>query len=434
MAIFACNMEEVMQYIWKFRLWPVGSLRTVDGRTVDVIDAGTLNTGSGPDFFNAKVRIDGEWWAGSVEIHVRATDWYRHGHQSDVAYDNVILHVVSVSDGEVARRVDATAIPQVVMPGIETFTEQLKRLTANPLADVPCAASLKEIPPLYVNDWINSLAIERLEAKADNILSIVEAYRGDWRYAVFVTLARGLGFGTNADAMEQMARAVPLDLVLRHSDSRQAMEAILLGIAGLLNVGYPRDDYERVLAREWAFYSLKFDISPGTRPLWRSRLRPGNHPARRLAFLATMLKDSFSLCSNILNVADDTAVQSLFDVEVSEYWHTHTAPGVFTPSLGAALGAPSRRLLAINVVAPVLYAYGTAVSDSSRREAAVDILMGIQAEKNSVIEPLLRAGLQCRNAFTSQSLLQLRKNYCLQHKCMYCRFGHRVLSCSATAK
>lgn len=419
-------MEEAMQYIWKFRLWPVGSLRTVDGRSVDVVDAGTLNTGSGPDFFNAVVKINGEMWAGNVEIHVRATDWYRHGHQDDVAYDNVILHVVAQDDGTVTTR-NGLMIPQIVMPGIKTFKDSLNKLISNPLSDIPCATHIKQTPSIYIDDWITSLAIERLESKSENIMRICNSHNGDWRFAVFVTLARGLGFGTNADAMEQLARSVPLDVILRHSDDLRAMEAIFLGIANLINLDYPRDDYERALGREWVFYSTKFQIHTGERPLWRSRLRPGNHPARRLAMLASMLRDSFSLCSNILNVSDIQELRQLFDIEVTEYWRNHTAPGVFTPGLGATLSFSSRELLAINVVAPILYSYGNATGDSSRREAAVDILTALHAESNSVIAPFVKAGMECRNAFTSQALLQLRKNYCLAHKCLYCRFGHHVL-------
>lgn len=428
MPIFATIMEEVMQYIWKFRLWPVGSLRTVDGQRVDVIDAGNINTGSGPDFFNAKVNIDGRIWAGNIEIHVRATDWYRHGHQDDPAYDNVILHVVSVDDGTVRRRLDNTELPQIIMPGIETFRTKLNQLISNPLADVPCASHLPEVPDIYLKDWMTSLAIERLESKSDSVFKILDAHHGDWRFAIFVTLARGLGFGTNSDAMEQLARSVPLDVVLRHSDDVRAMEAILLGIGDLINLDYPRDDYERALGREWTFYSTKFNLNPGSRPLWRSRLRPGNHPARRLALLASMLRDSFSLCSRIINIDDSQNPRSLFDIEVSDYWRTHTAPGVTSPGLSASLSGSSRELMAINVVAPVLYAYGTAIGDNSRREAAIDVLMSLRAEHNSIIAPLQKAGLECRNAFASQALLQLRKNYCLARKCMFCRFGHRLLS------
>ena len=416
-----------MQYIWKFRLWPVGSLRTTDGRLVDVIDAGTLNTGSGPDFFNAKVEIDGEYWAGSVEIHVSARDWYRHGHDTDPAYDNVVLHVVLTDDGVVRRRTDGTVIPQVVMPGVDTFRRRLAELLSDPFSDLPCAGSVATMAPIVVHDWMTALAMERLQSKSDAILDMVRHFRGDWRNAIFVTLARGMGFGSNADAMEQLARSVPLHTILRHSDDRRAMEAILLGLAGFLHLSDPRDDYERRLVVDWNFYSTKFSLSATNVPAWQTRCRPGNHPARRVAMLAGMLTDGFSYASQILDIDAADNLGRLFRIPAGEYWQTHIAPGVCSERLGAVLGESSRDLLCVNVIAPVLYAYGESTGAISRCELAVDILTSLKPEHNSVILPFLAAGMECRDAFTSQALLQLRRNYCLAHKCLYCRLGHSLL-------
>ena len=416
-----------MQYIWKFRLWPVGSLRTTDGRLVDVVDAGTLNTGSGPDFFNAKVRIDGQYWAGSVEIHVTARDWYRHGHDTDPAYDHVILHVVLTDDGVVRRRTDHAIIPQVVMPGVDSFRRRLSELVSDPLSDLPCARSIAAMAPIIVHDWMTALAMERLQAKADTVHTLVESYHGDWRRAIFVILARGMGFGSNADAMEQLARSVPLHTILRHSDDRRAMEAILLGLAGFLHTDNPRDDYEKQLVRDWLFYATKFSLSPTSVPVWQTRCRPGNHPGRRVAMLAGMLTDGFAFASEILDLLTTENLHRLFSLTAGEYWQTHIAPGVTGEHLGNVLGQASRDLLCVNVIAPVLYAFGEATGSVARGELAVDILTSLKPESNSVIKPFLTAGMDCPDAFTSQALLQLRRNYCQARKCLFCRLGHSLL-------
>lgn len=424
-------MEELMQYIWQFRLWPAGSLRTADGHIVDVIDPGIANNGSGPDFFNAKIRIDRQWWAGNIEMHVRASDWYVHGHHTDKAYDNVILHVVQSDDGAVTHRKDAHKIPQVVMPGTEKFAGRLSALMASDGATMPCIRHLDTIPQLVLNDFMTAMAIERLQQKADSVMALVQARKGDWRAATFITLARGLGFGTNADAMEQLARSIPLDTVLRHSDNATAMEAILLGVAGMLDIDHPRDNYENILAREYSFYALKFGIGPATQPLWRTRLRPGAQPARRIAMLAAMMADGFPFGGKALNITSPADIHNLFDAQVSEYWHTHIAPAVTASGLQPVLGFSSRTLLAINVVAPIIYAYGWAIDDSARQEAAIELLQSLKPERNSLIAPFTQAGFPCHDAFTSQALLQLRKNYCQLRKCLFCRLGHRILATAA---
>ena len=427
--MYLCKVEKLMHYVWRFRLWPSGALTTTDGSRVDVYDPGELNNGSGPDFFNARIGIGGQMWAGNVEMHIRASDWYRHGHHTDRAYDGVVLHVVHTDDGEVHARTDGHRVPQVVMPGIENFSRNLDALLNNPCLDLPCAPRLSTMPQLAITDWVTTLAMERLQQKADAVRTLLDTFCGDWRRAAFVTLARGLGFGTNADAMEQLARAVPLDAIMRHSDSIVMLEATLLGMAGMLDEQHPKDEYEQMLVNEFAFYRLKFSLPGGTTPLWRSRLRPHNAPARRIAMLAAMLADGFPFVGQALNLTEcDSNPGALFDAHTSAYWDSHISPGVPAAGLRPGLSQASRDLLVINVLAPLLYAYGEALDDDRRRELAVDILHNVKAERNSITDIFVRGGLKCRDAFTSQAFIQLRKSYCTPRRCLYCRFGHRLLA------
>ncbi len=420
-------MEDLMQYVWRFRLWPDLSMMTADGRRVDIIDPGTLNTGSGPDFFNAKVRVNGQTWAGNVEIHVRASDWHRHNHDNDPAYDNVVLHVVQYDDCAITRRVDGAVIPQVTMKCAADFADRYNAMVNNPLTELPCACEIASLPSIVLTDWLTGLAYERLQRKSDDVLARLDSYHGDWNQAIYVTLARGLGFGTNADAMEQMARQLPLKTLLRHNDNITTIEALLFGSAGLI-ADQPRDQYEATLKQEYAFYCTKFGITPHQMPQWRSRLRPQNSPARRLALLARLMQGGFELSGHVLNVTTAAEAMAMFDIEPSAYWLTHYSFGHPSTATPHTLSQASVRLLVINVVAPILYAYGESADDATRRELAVQLLQELKPEQNSITNIFTGAGLACRDAFTSQAYIQLRNQYCLQRKCLFCRIGHRLLS------
>lgn len=425
-------MEDLMQYVWRFRLWPELSMTAADGRRVDIIDPGTLNKGSGPDFFNAKVRVDGQIWAGNVEIHVRASDWHRHNHDNDPAYDNVVLHVVQYDDCAIHRRVDNAVIPQVTMKCAADFSDRYNAMVNNPLTELPCACEIESLPQVILSDWLTGLGFERLQRKSDDILARLNSFHGDWNQVIYVTLARGLGFGTNADAMEQLARSLPLKTLLRHHDNLSTIEALLFGSAALLS-DTPHDDYETMLRQEYSFYCTKFGISNHETPQWHSRLRPQNSPVRRIALLARLLQGGFDLAGKLLNVSTVGEAAALFEVDMSAYWLTHFSFGHPASATPHALSQSSVRLLLINVVAPLLYAYGESVDDASRRELAVDILQTLKPEQNSVVNIFTSAGLKCNDAFTSQAYIQLRNEYCLQRKCLFCRIGHRLLSLKVKA-
>ena len=260
-------MEGLLQYIWQHKLWLSEDMVTNDGRKVRVIDPGLLNTDSGPDFFNAKVEIDGHLWVGNVEIHVRASDWKRHHHDEDPAYDNVILHVVEKDDAPVSR-INGEVIPQVVLQVSPRFNECYDRLV-NAQVELPCAARLGEVPALTVTEWIEALAFERLHGKVDRVRELYDRYNGSWEDICYVLLARTLGFGINNDAFERLARVTPLRLLHKHRDSILQVEALLFGQAGLLGGAHSDDTYYQQLMREYAFLANKFSLRPIEGTAWR---------------------------------------------------------------------------------------------------------------------------------------------------------------------
>ena len=423
-------MEKLMQYVWQYKLWNPVKMFTDDGKRVKVIDTGLPNTNAGPDFFNAKIEIGGELWVGNVEIHVRASDWHRHGHDRDKAYDSVILHVVDKDDAPVYRT-NGELIPQLVLKCSPHFHDRYSQLVNNSLTMLPCAGAIKELPSIVITEWMESLAFERLNSKVERINSLYESSCGSWQDICYVTIARSLGFGVNSDAFEQLARRTPLRLMHKHGDSLFQLEALLFGQAGFFASGnIVADDYFLRLAKEYGFLANKFQLKPMDGSMWKTfRMRPQNFPYRRIASLAHFTENGFDLMDKILEADGEKALRALFSVELTGYWATHyTFGGLPSEVPVKALSNASIDILLINAVAPLYYAYGMKTGDYDITSKAVDLLENLRPEKNSIVETFVAAGIKCPDAMTSQALIQLRRQYCEARKCLYCRIGHRLLS------
>lgn len=421
-----------MQYVWRYRLWPVGDMYTVDGERIEVLDPGNLNRDAGPDFFNAKLIIGGQMWIGNVEMHVRASDWHRHGHDRDRAYDTVVLHVVERDDAPIYRP-DGKKIPQMVMTCARDFAQRYQALVHNPALELPCSRELATLPSLYVSDWLQALAFERLLVKSDRVLALLDRYDGNWAEAMYVTLARALGFGVNAEPFELLAASTPLKCMMRNSDSPEAIEAMLFGQAGLLSSA-PENEYTSHLRTEYAFYATKYGLKPSANIYWKmARMRPPNFPYRRIAALGAMVGRNFDMSSRLLGVESEEQARALFDVRLTGFWEHHYT-FTSTESMSArAFSHSSVTVLLINVVVPVLYAYGVSTGEIGRQEQAVALLQGLKPESNSVVGVYERAGLKPVSAFDTQALIQLRREYCEQRKCLFCRIGHKLLSARVKA-
>lgn len=420
-------MEKLYQYLWKSGI-AGRELTLTDGRRLTVFDPGVLNNDAGPDFFNAKIMIDGTEWVGNVEIHVKASDWHRHGHDGDRAYDSVMLHAVAVADSKVTRS-DGSLIPTVELVVPQTFYTAYAALEGG-LASVRCASGIPLLSPLHVTDWIESLAVERLQTKASRVAAILDGNASDWRQAAFVTLARALGFGLNSQPFEMLGRSLPLGAVSRHSDSIFQIEALLFGQAGMLDPNAPVTDvYHQSLCQEYTFLARKYGLRPIPSGQWRyARTRPQNFPHRRIAFLAKVLEGGFSIADSMMRAGDEPDdLRPLFGTEVSEYWKTHASFGLTATGISGRLSKGSVDLLIINAVAPLAYAFASMTGDYERSERIMSLLGNIPAENNSIVRQWTSVGIRCRTAWESQALIHLRKEYCDTRKCLYCRFGHRLL-------
>ncbi len=427
-------MEQLMQYIWQHRLLPTCGLTTVDGETLNIIDPGRLNTDSGPDFFNAKVRIGRRVWAGDVEIHVRASDWHRHGHDGDPAYESVILHVVN-RDDTMIKRGNGEVIPQLLMECNPRFSEDYARFVGVSSTQLPCAERILSLPRLKVYDWLDALAYERIHDKVERIDTLLGSLSGNWEETCFVTVARALGMGLNSEPFERTARSVSLKILRKHSDSLVDLEAILMGQGGLLDRAPENDLYAGELRARYRFMATKFDLVQPRPMIWKmSRMRPHNLPYRRMAFLATMLYGGFRMLNDIVHTETVEDAESLFRHELQGYWATRYTFGPMTEHATPSLGKSAIRTLIINAVAPLMAAYGINHGDIPLLERAATILQALPPEKNRLTEMFTATGIPVKDAFTTQALIQLRRAYCEPHKCLYCRFGHPILADKATGK
>ena len=429
-------MESLLHYTWKHRLFPLAPLTTMDGQPVEVIDPGMENRNDGTDFFNAKVKIGGTLWVGNVEIHVNASDWYLHGHDTDKRYDSVVLHVATTVDHEV-KRTDDTPIPQMALQVPQHIVNNYRELLATDRYP-PCYRIIPELSNLTIHSWMSSLLYERLDQRAELITARYEAHDKNWDDALFCTLARNFGFGTNGEAFDEWARRIDFRAVDKHADNLLQVEAFFFGQAGLLDEAtvpeyyheaLQEDTYFQMLKREYAFLAHKFSLRPMEATMWRLLgMRPANFPHVRLAQLARLYHERRISVSKLLAAPDRTAITELLYVEASDYWDTHYT-FASTPS------APTKKrvtdsavtLLLINSVAPFYYSYGRRKDNEQYCEQAIALLEQLKAENNYIIRIWSDCGLLVKNAADSQALIQLKKQYCNRHDCLRCRIGYEYL-------
>ncbi|MBO7118729.1 MAG: DUF2851 family protein [Bacteroidaceae bacterium] len=402
-------MERLLHYVWKHKILPLRPLSTEDGQTVEVIDPGLHNHDQGPDFFNAKVRLDGTVWAGNVEVHLRSSDWYRHCHESDPAYNSVILHVVGEVDTEV-RTEEGKTLPQVKLDVPESILQSYAELCRT--EDYPrCHRIISSIPSVKVHQWMDALLVERLKERSEQVAARAERTGGDWERATFVTLSRSFGFGLNGDAFERWAMRIPLSAAGKHRDDLFQIEALFLGTAGLIEeVKAAKSEQEMaLLQQEFAFLKHKFSLEATMeRADWRFlRTRPSNFPSMRILQIAELYHGGRTQMSSLLEAKSVEELQTCLAVK--------------------GMTAASRRLLIINTVVPLLFAYGRHTSNEDICQRAIRLLEALPAEDNHILRQWQDCGLKVSSAADSQALIQLKRQYCDRTDCLRCRFGYEYL-------
>jgi hypothetical protein len=419
--------EEFLQYIWENRLFNADNLQTVNGESLEILNVGKRNTDSGPDFFNAKIKIDDTIWVGNIEIHKNASDWNRHNHQSNKAFNNVILHVVEKSDQPVFRD-NLEKISTLIFKYPQHLKTNYQNLL-NAKTWIACENQFHKIDPVILQLGFNRLMIERLENKTDEILTRLQQNNNDWNTTFYQILAKMFGFKVNSVPFELLAKSLPLDVLAKHKSSLFQIEALLFGNSGLLNDQLLGDDYYLNLRNEYSFLYKKYQLKGIESHLWKfMRLRPGNFPTIRISQFAALIHRSHGLFSKIIEIENLEELKKLFKVEASEYWKYHYSFNKKSARISTKeLGETSVEMLIINVVIPFLFVYGEKQNKEYLKNRALEFLEQLPAEVNSIIEKWEKIGVNSRSAFESQALLQLKNKYCDQKKCLNCQIGVKLV-------
>lgn len=419
--------EEFLHFIWENKLYHTHKLHTAKGESLEIINPGYRNSDSGPDFFNARIKIDGTLWAGNIEIHSRASDWYRHHHTDDKAYSNVILHVVEQADRPIMRE-NQTEIATLEIKWPDRLTRNYKSLL-EARTWICCQNDFYKVDPIMLRLGFNRLMIERLEDKTGEITTRLERNSNNWNESFYQMLARMFGFNVNAAPFELLARVVPERLLAKHRNSIFQLEALLFGASGLLHEELFGDQYFMDLRNEFGFLSKKYKTSMVEPHLWKfMRMRPVNFPTIRISQLAALTYRSQGLFAKIIDCQNLNDLRKLFKVKASDYWESHyrfnrTAPRSFPKELGES----SVNTLIINVVVPFLFIYGEKQNQNHLKNRALSLLEELPPENNSIIRNWESLGVNARSAFETQALLQLKNKHCIKKNCLNCVIGNKLV-------
>jgi hypothetical protein len=429
--MLAWNMsfpEDFFHYLWKFSLFNKQNYLTVSGDKLEIISVGLHNLNAGPDFESAQLRIGDTLWAGNVEIHIRSSDWNRHQHQFDPAYENVILHVVSVYDQAIYRR-DGTEIPVFEVRNLipHEIAQNYSSLMAE-LSWIPCENYLTNLEPFILKNWLSRMLIERLEEKSIQVNELLNEYKGSWDDAFYIMLARNFGFKTNALPFEMLARSLPRQILAKYKDRPTQIEALIFGQAGFLNEMF-KEPYPNNLMQEYRFLKKKHGLKSIDKYLWKyMRLRPRNFPSLRLAQFAALILKSNHLFSKIKDENRIDDVINLFkDLPINPYWNTHYRFGKECRPASSTFGDEAINNLLINTVAIFSFAFGLLNDDKAQINKGVNLLEKIDSEDNGLIKRFKEMNWIPENAAQSQALIQLKKTYCDQKKCLSCGIGIKIL-------
>lgn len=418
-------MEVLLHYAWKHKIFPLKEMKSTQGQVIEVIDPGLHNKDAGPDFFNAKIKINGILWVGNIEIHKQSSDWFRHGHDKNVAYDSVILHVAEEVDCEL-HRMNGEIIPQLQLVIPSTVRENYNELKKGDCYP-PCHRIIRSLPTFMIHCWMSALQTERLEQKSEQIKIRWEKCGKDWEKTLLITLARNFGFGVNSDAFERLGGLIPFHATAKYRDDLLRIEAIFFGQAGLLD-NEIQDEYYKKLQKEYLFMAHVFNLDKMEQVQWRFlRLHPTNFPHIRIAQLAWIYCQKQNLFSQLIDCTNMKEIYACLETKTSDYWETHYLFGKDMPERTRQLSKASKDLLIVNTLAPLLFAYGTHIGNEQLCQRAIDLMEGLKAENNYITRMWSQCGLDIKNAGDSQALIQLKKEYCDKRKCLFCRIGYEYL-------
>lgn len=423
--------EAFVQYVWNKQLFTTLSLYTAQHHALAVLHPGQWSTLAGPDFFNAQVVIDGLLWVGNVEVHLQSSDWYRHHHEKDARYDNVILHVVWDYDIPVFNSKGSEIPTLVVVHYVQKeAVQQMEKLVA-PKSTINCQTLLKNtLSPIEWHKWKEVLYIERLEDKAKQIQQLLEETTHNWNQVLFCLVAKSFGLNINGEAFFEMAKALPIQILLKEATELINIEALFFGMAGFLkNDEEILDRYYWDLVERWTFYQHKYQLQArSSTSMHFFKLRPPNFPTIRLAQLASWFFNQKYAFTQLLDTKERSSLLLLVQAEVSPYWETHYTFEKESKPRKKVLSLAFQELLLLNTIIPMQYVWVCYKNREEEVERITAISAELKAETNAVVTLFEREGVAVENAFDSQALIQLKKTYCNANKCLSCAVGRSIVN------
>ncbi len=418
--------EAFFHFLWKNRRFQP-EIHTIEGQHVSILDPGRHNHDAGPDFLCARIRIGKTLWAGNVEIHVRASDWYRHQHQEDPNYASLILHVVAINDRPVydqkGKPIQTLCIGDAFDKGL---LERYREISQN-LLWVPCMNMIRKVSSVHITSMVHRMAVERLEEKSSLIMKDLETNHMDWDEVCYRMLGKQFGGKINAVHFDMLCRSLPVRVLMKYHGQVFQTEALLFGQSGLLNTRL-YGPYPNRLKKEYTFLANKHGLSPMPGYLWKFlRLRPAAFPTLRIAQMAELYARHQRLFRKIMETPSTDEMIGIFKVEASLYWDTHYLFGRKGRKNKKRLGTQSIQLLLINAIIPLMYLYAKHMGNEELRQRAIGFLEQLPPEKNAVMRRWSECGVQPVNALETQGLLQLKKKYCDEKRCLECKIGLQLL-------
>lgn len=421
--------EDLLHFVWKFKRFKPLSLKTACGMSLEIVSVGTHNTNAGPDFKDALLRIDGTLWAGNVEVHIRSSDWIKHKHNIDAAYDNVILHVVFEDDISISRN-NGAPIPTFVLKDLldETLYARYHELSFCRQNFIACENHINRVDIFHVQNWLDRLLIERLEKRSETILNNLKKNKGDWEETFYQMLARNFGFQVNALPFEMLATSLPQRILSWHKKKAEQVEALVFGQAGFLEDDFT-DFYPSTLKKEYTFLKKKYDLKPIQKHLWKFfRLRPVNFPTIRLAQFASLIVQSEHLFSKVIQCQETEQLKHLFlPVKMNTYWNEHFQFDKPSVQSTKKLGDEAVHNIFLNTIVPFLFTYGKFNGLQKYINRSIQMLENLPSENNNIIKGFIALGHKPVSAHDSQGLIELKQNYCNHKLCLHCAIGCQLL-------
>lgn len=418
--------EDFLHYIWLYKKLDSSNLKTTQGEVLHILNFGQYIQQSGPDFFNAQIVLNEQKWAGNIEIHIQSSDWYVHHHEKDDNYNNVILHVVWEHDAPIFRK-DNSEIPVLELKNYVSKEELNKyQSLISPKSWIFCENQIKEVEEFIISNWQERLFFERLERKSQPISQLLLETENDWESVLFCMLAKNFGLNTNGESFLKVAKSITFSIIRKEALEVMYLEALFFGQANLIPIDV-EDNYAKELKSWYDYIALKYKIQqPLLAPIQFFKHRPDNFPTIRLSQLAMLYHLNRNLFSKIIDAKSLKELYSIFTISVSEYWKTHYNFDKSSPRKERSLSKSFIDLLIINTIIPIQFAYARN-QGKDISEQLIELLSEISSEKNAIIDKFNSLGVKSKNAFQSQTLIQLKNEYCNNKKCLECAVGIQLL-------